>query len=141
MAVESRGRPSQTEAVVWQNYTQEFFSVPSKPEIGSKSVWHYDRAKFANGPWKTEHWEAKGEKQPKFKPEKSKAYGKQPVVLVYKTSDRSNAKTKMKVWNNENIDYIITAPKLVGIPEKAVILELAVGNSAIERYKEKYNLT
>jgi len=46
----SRGRPKEQEAIVWQNYTQEFNEVPSKPELGSKSVWYYDRSKFANGP-------------------------------------------------------------------------------------------
>ena len=94
----SRGRPKEQEAIPWQKYTQEFLEVPSKPELGHRSVWHYDRSKFANGPWKAEHWEEKGFRQPKFKPEKGKAYGKQPVVLVFKTSNRSNAKTKIKVF-------------------------------------------
>tara|TARA_B110000037_G_scaffold217583_1_gene278962 strand:+ start:462 stop:878 length:417 start_codon:yes stop_codon:yes gene_type:complete len=137
----SRGRPKEQEAIVWQKYTQEILEVPSKPELGSRSVWHYDRSKFDRGPYKTEHWEAKGERQPKFKPEKGKAYGKQPVVMVFNTSNRSNAKTKIKVWNNENIDYIISTPKLVGVPSNAVILELGVGKRTIERYKQKYNLT
>ena len=137
----SKGRPKEGEAIVWQKYTQEFFEVPSKPELGSRSVWHYDRSKFDRGPYKTEHWVAKGERQPKFKPEKGKAYGKQPVVMVFNTSNRSNAKTKIKVWNNENIDYIISTPKLVGVPSNAVILELGVGKRTIERYKQKYNLT
>lgn len=46
----------------------------------------------------------------------------------------------MKVFANENIDYITTAPKLTGVPETAIILECGVGNSSIERYKLKYNL-
>ena len=61
--------------------------------------------------------------------------------MVFNTSNRSNAKTKIKVWNNENIDYIISTPKLVGVPSNAVILELGVGKRTIERYKQKYNLT
>jgi hypothetical protein len=48
------------------------------------------------------------EKNRKNKTEKGKAYNKQPVVMVFKTSERSNAKTKMKVFANENIDYIIS---------------------------------
>ena len=136
----SRGRPKEQEAIPWQEYTQEILEVPSKPELGHRSVWYYDRSKFANGPWKTEHWEEKGFRQPKFKPEKGKAYGKQPVVMVFNTSNRSNAKTKIKVWNNENIDYIISTPKLIGVPSNAVILELGVGERTIERYKQKYNL-
>ena len=58
--------------------------------------------------------------------------------MVFKTSNRSNAKIKMKVWNNENIDYIASANKLPGVPERAVILELAVGRSFIEKYQSLY---
>ena len=46
----------------------------------------------------------------------------------------------MKVWNNTNIDYIITADKLPGVPEKAVILELGVGKSLVEKWRSNYNL-
>ena len=60
--------------------------------------------------------------------------------MVFKTSDRTNAKTKMKVWNNTNIDYIMSQDKLPGVPDKAVMLELAVGNVFIEKYKKKYKL-
>ena len=137
----SRGRPKEQEAIPWQKYTQEMLEVPSKPELGSRSVWHYDRSKFDRGPYKTEYFPAKGERQLKFKPEKGKAYGKQPVVLVFKTSNRSNAKIKMKVWKNENIDHIISQDKLTGVSSKAVMLELGVGNALIERYKQKYDLT
>ena len=136
----SRGRPKEQEAIVWQKYTQEMLEVPSKPELGSRSVWHYDRSKFDRGPYKTEYFPAKGERQLKFKPEKGKAYGKQPVVLVFKTSNRSNAKIKMKVWKNENIDHIISQDKLTGVSSKAVMLELGVGNALIERYRQKYDL-
>ena len=137
----SRGRPKEQEAIPWQKYTQEMLEFPSKPELGSRSVWHFDRSKFDRGPYKTEYFPAKGERQLKFKPEKGKAYGKQPVVLVFKTSNRSNAKIKMKIWKNENIDHIISQDKLTGVPSKAITLELGVGNALIERYKQKYNLT
>ena len=60
--------------------------------------------------------------------------------MVFKTSNRSNARVKMKVWKNENIDYIISADKLPGVPNRAVILELAVGESFIEKYQSLYNL-
>tara|TARA_B100000780_G_scaffold234216_1_gene174544 strand:- start:41 stop:466 length:426 start_codon:yes stop_codon:yes gene_type:complete len=140
MAKENRGRPAEQPAIVWQKYTQEFVEFPSKPELGSIAVWHYDRSKFANGPWKTESTPAKGERQIKVKPDKGKAYGKQPVVMVFKTSNRSNAQTKMKIWRNENIDYINTTDKLAGVPTKAIILELGVGNNVIERYRQKYDL-
>ena len=136
----SRGRPTETEAIPWQNYIQEHLEVPSKPELGGKSIWHYDREKTDKGPWKTEHWGVKGERAPKVKIEKGKSYGKLPVVMVFKTSNRSNATTKMKIWNNESIDYISSSPKLPGIPDKAEILELGVGKSLIEKWRFKYNL-
>ena len=136
----SRGRPKEQEEVLTK-YTQTCYEVPSKPELGWTSVWHYDKTKFANGPLKVEQIPPKGFRQPKFKPEKGKAYGKQPVVLVFKTSNRSNAKTKIKVFRNENIDYILTADKLVGVPSKAEIVDIGVGISSVERYKQKYNLT
>ena len=61
--------------------------------------------------------------------------------MVFKTSNRSNAKTKIKVWKNENVDYILTAKKLPGVPEKAEILDIGIGSSFIEEYSKKYNLT
>jgi len=63
-----------------------------------------------------------------------------PTVIVFKTSNRSNAKTKMKVIN-KNIDYVISAKKIPGIPDIAEWLELGVGKSFISRYTEKYNLS
>ena len=72
--------------------------------------------------------------------EKSYVY---PTVLVFKTSNRSNAKTKMKIYKTRNVDEIIDAleeGKLPGVPKKAKILELALGTSFIEKYKKKYVL-
>jgi hypothetical protein len=60
--------------------------------------------------------------------------------MVFKTSNRSNAQTKMKIWNNENIDYILSAPSLPGVPETAIIVELGVGESYIEAFRNKYSL-
>jgi len=78
-------------------------------------------------------------KKPKI--DKGRNYNKKaPVVLVFKTSNRSNAKTKMKIFRNENIDYVLTAPKLVGVPETAIVVDCGVGNKFIEQYKLKYNL-
>jgi hypothetical protein len=72
---------------------------------------------------------------------RSKAYGDQPVVVVFKTSNRSNAQTKMKVFNNRNVDEVIDESiKLPGIPEAAVWLEVGVGEAFIQRYKSKYKL-
>jgi hypothetical protein len=135
----SRGRPTEEKEVLLK-YTQVMYEVPSKPEIGGMSKWYYDKNKVPNGPYKTEYSTPKGYKHPKIKPEKGKAYSQQPVVLVYKTSNRSNAQTKIKVFNNENIDYILSTEKLIGIPLKAEIIEMGVGKSMINRYKQKYKL-
>jgi hypothetical protein len=135
----SRGRPKEQEAIPWQKYTQECIEVPSKPELGGRSVWHYDRSKFENGPFKTEHFEAKGFKHPKPNIDQ-KTYGKDtPTVVVFRTSNRSNAKVKMKIIN-KNIDYVISAKKIPGIPDIAEWLEVGVGKSFIDRYSRKYNL-
>jgi len=135
-----RGRPSEN-IERKTKYTLEFFDYPSKPELGGRSVWHFDDKKSKNGAYKVEQFFFKDGKNEKIKIEKGKAYSKMPVVMVFKTSNRSNAKTKIKVWNNENIDYIASAKKLPGVPKNAIILEVGVGPSFIKQYQEKYNLT
>ena len=135
-----RGRPSEN-VERKTKYTLEFFDYPSKPELGGRSVWHFDDKKSKNGAYKVEQFFSKDKKNEKIKIEKGKAYGKMPVVMVFKTSNRSNAKTKIKIWNNENVDYITSAKKLPGVPENAVILEVGVGSLLIKQYQEKYNLT
>ena len=72
--------------------------------------------------------------------EKSYIY---PTVLVFKTSNRSNAKTKMKVYKTRNVDEVIDsleAGNLPGVPAKAEVLELALGSLFVKKYKEKYVL-
>lgn len=124
---EHRGRPSNTPPEVRNKY------VLNCDEVS----YHFDRDKNTNGYFKVE---MKPYKTLPFKPQKQKPYSKEPVVMVFKTSNRSNAQTKMKIWANENIDYIITADKLPGIPDRAEILELGVGESLIQTYTEKYNI-
>ena len=46
----------------------------------------------------------------------SVSYHKDLVSVVFKTSNRSNANTKMKTYRNKSIDDILNAKKLVGIP-------------------------
>ena len=41
---------------------------------------------------------------------------------------------------NKNIDYVISAKKIPGIPETAEWIELGTGTSFINKYKQKYNL-
>jgi hypothetical protein len=135
-----KGRPKETPPVQLDKWTREFCEVPTKPELGWRMNWYYDKSKNVNGPYKTEISYPKGYKHEKFKADKGKAYNNQSVVMVFKTSDRSNAKTKMKVWSHENIDYIISAPSLPGIPNTAIILETAIGEGFIEFFKSKYSL-
>ena len=132
--MENRGRPSE------QVERLDKWVLDDTDYMGARSIIKFDRSKSSNGPYSFENIPPKGFRQPKFKPEKGKAYGKQPVVLVFKTSNRSNAKTKIKVFKNENIDYIISADKLVGVPTTAEIIDIGVGISFIKRYKQKYSL-
>ena len=135
----NRGRPAEnTERRT--KYELIFHEVPTKPELGETSIWYFDDSKNKNGAYKVETKYPKGFKPPKIKIEKNRTYGKMPVVMVFKTSNRSNAKIKMKVWRNTNIDYINSAAKLPGVPEKAEILHLSVGESFIKKYKQEYNL-
>lgn len=131
-----RGRPTEKPAIALNQWT-----INSTEYDGSNTIIKFNRSKSPNGPYSFENNPPKGTRQLKFKAEKGKAYSKQPVVLVFKTSNRSNAKTKIKVFKNENIDYIISADKLVGIPAKAEIVDIGVGISFINKYKQKYNLT
>ena len=135
----SRGRPSE-QVEVRTKYEQVFYEYPTKPELGETTIWYYDDKKSKNGPYKVETSFPKGVKYPKVKIEKGKAYGKMPVVMVFKTSNRSNAKTKMKIWNNENVDYIMSKPKLPGVPDNAIVLEFGVGSGFIKSWNEKYDL-
>jgi hypothetical protein len=137
---ERRGRPAEQPVAKQTKWIREFYEIPSKPELGYKQTWYYDASKNTNGPYKTEITYPKDHKFEKVKIEKGKAYNKQPVVLVFKTSNRSNAQVKMKIFANENIDYIATTDKLVGVPDTAIILELAVGENFIDSFKSKYSL-
>ena len=69
----------------------------------------------------------------------SSPYHKENVTVVFKTSNRSNAKTKMKTFRNKSIDDILDK-KLVGVPDNAVIIEIAMGSLFEGRLKTKYKL-
>ena len=140
--IERRGRPAEVPAVVLDKFERTYYEFANEKyqHEGTKSTWYYDKSKTANGPYKVETTYPKGYKHAKFKADKGKAYNGQPVVMVFKSSERSNAKFKMKIWNNENIDYIISAPTLPGVPDNAIILEVGVGESFIDSFKSKYNL-
>ena len=135
----SRGRPAEaTERPSKRKYV--YHEVPTKPELGETTTWYYDDDIHKNGPYKVEVTGPKGYKPPKPKIQKNQTYGGVPVVMVFKTSNRSNAKTKMKVWKNTNVDYILSTAHLPGVPDNAVILEVGVGERFIDSYKQKYSL-
>jgi hypothetical protein len=140
MSKENRGRPKEVKQEVKEKWVREYHEYPGKPELGSTTMWHHDNKKTKRGAFKVETTYPKGYKHDKVKVDKGKAYSGAPVVLVFKTSNRSNAKYKMKVWKNESIDYIMSAKKLSGVPETAVIMDVAVGKSYITSYKLKYKL-
>ena len=63
-----------------------------------------------------------------------------PTVLVFKTSNRSNAKTKMKVYKTRNVDEIIDGlekGKLPGVSPKAEIITIGLGESMAKKYKQQ----
>ena len=85
-------------------------------------------------------FEDKDNKNTKVDIIKNQRYSPEPVVMVFKTSNRSNAQIKIKIWSTYNIDYILTTPNIPGLPPKAEILELAVGKAFIEKYRVKYKI-
>jgi len=58
---------------------------------------------------------------------------------VFKTSARSNAKTKIKTFRNKSIDDVLEK-KLPGIPDNAVILEMGLGSLFEQQWRTKYKL-
>lgn len=68
-------------------------------------------------------------------------YLKLPLVIVFKKTNRGNAKVRMKVIKTMDIDkFLNTKTKVPGIPETAVYLQISVGTKFIEKYKKQYNL-
>ena len=64
-----------------------------------------------------------------------------PLVIVWKTSNRSNAQTKIKKTPNYSLDYFLqTEATIPGIPKDAVILELGIGKKLFDNWKEKYKI-
>ena len=67
-------------------------------------------------------------------------YHKSTVTVIFKTSNRSNAKTKIKTFRNKSIDDILSAKRIIGIPETSIILELGIGTELEYQYKKRYKL-
>ena len=62
------------------------------------------------------------------------------ISIVFKTSNRINARTKIKTFRNKCIDDVLKQKKIVGIPENAIILEIGMGKRLEEKYRKKYKL-
>jgi len=62
-----------------------------------------------------------------------------PITIVFKTSDRLNAQTKIKTFRNRSMDEVLTQ-KLPGVPDKAVILEVGLGSKFEALWKQKYKI-
>ena len=69
------------------------------------------------------------------------SYPKIPIVIAFATSNRSNAKNKIKIVRNRSIDDLIDCNYIIpGIPATAVIKEIGVGTIFKERYEKKYGI-
>ena len=64
-----------------------------------------------------------------------------PTTVVFKSSNRKNAKVKLKTYKTKNIDEVLEGLEkntLPGIPKDAEILELGVGKRLKEKYISQY---
>ena len=64
-----------------------------------------------------------------------------PTTIVFKSSNRKNAKVKLKTYKTKNIDEVLEGLEkntLPGIPKDAEILELGVGKRLKEKYISQY---
>jgi len=68
------------------------------------------------------------------------SYHKSTVTVVFKTSNRSNAKTKIKTFRNKSIDDILSAKRIIGIPDTSIILDLGIGKELEYQYRTRYKL-
>jgi len=125
----SRGRIAENNEVL------DKWVLKSTDYTGETTIIKFDRKKSPNGPYRIETILPKGTRLSKPIIDKNQKYTPHPIVVLFKTSNRPNAKSKIKVFKNDNIDYIISSDKLVGIPTKAEILEIGMGESFIEKYK------
>ena len=131
--MENRGRKKESTEVI-KVYTQEIINSE-----GGKMVYKFDLNKFPNGAYSVESIPAKHQTPKPVYDLNQRTYSKAPTVMVFKSSERSNAKVKMKIFN-KNVDYVNMAKKLPGVPDTAIILELGVGESFITMWKKQYNL-
>lgn len=68
------------------------------------------------------------------------SYHKSTVTVIFKTSNRVNAKTKIKTFRNKSIDDILSAKQIIGVPDTSIILELGIGKELEYQYRKRYKL-
>ena len=61
-----RGRPSEQQVEAPRQYTRTFYDFPSKPDLGGKTIWHYDLDKTDKGPYLVEMFDPKYDKAEKL---------------------------------------------------------------------------
>jgi hypothetical protein len=61
-----RGRPSEQQPEAPRQYTRIFYDFPSKPDLGGKTIWHYDLDKTDKGPYLVEIFDPKYDKAEKL---------------------------------------------------------------------------
>ena len=62
------------------------------------------------------------------------------VDIVFKTSNSSNDRHKLKLLKNKPPDELLGKKKIPGIPDNAVILEVGFGETLVQSYIKKYKL-
>lgn len=127
----SRGRPKINEEKLKE------WVLEDKDYTGEITRYYFDEEKNPRGIWKTEIENNKDSFPESINPNPN--YINCLTVMVFRTSNRKNAKVKIKTWKNKNIDDVLFN-KQSGIPKGAEILEVGVGNNFKEIYKQKYNL-
>jgi hypothetical protein len=66
---------------------------------------------------------------------------KAPVGVVFSTSTQSNPKYKIKIFKNKTVDELLECNfEIPGIPLKANIVEMVIGDNLINMLKIKYNI-
>ena len=69
------------------------------------------------------------------------SYPKVSISIAFATSNRKNAKVKVKTIRNRTIDDLIDCNYIIpGIPAKSVIKEVGVGKIFKKRYEKKYGI-
>lgn len=72
---------------------------------------------------------------------KEGSYPRLPISIVFKNSNRKNAKYKLKTISNKTIDDLVDVNFVIpGIPSKAEIKEVGIGKRFHDKYSKKYNI-